>query len=263
MEVSLPVTIVGAGNVAWHLAPALENVGYPVKEVYARKTTAASRLVKRLYAADIAEDLDFSQSPSRVFILAVSDSAIESIAQEIVLPDEAILAHTSGSIPMEILSFAATENYGVFYPLQTFTSRRRIEIESVPFCIEASNEGTREALLALAGSVSGKVVEMNSENRKVLHLAAVFANNFTNHMMKISSDIMEAHGFAPDLLYPLLSETINKLMSIGPEEAQTGPARRRDYRTLDKHVELLRENEDLLRIYRTISQHIADTYLDE
>ena len=194
MEVSLPVTIVGAGNVAWHLAPALENVGYPVREVYARNSNDAARLVKRLYAAQVAGNLDFSESTSKVFILAVSDNAIEYIAQEIILPEEAVLAHTSGSVPMHTLSFAATEHYGVFYPLQTFTKSRRVEIEEVPFCIEASTAAAREVLLTMAGSISGRVVEMDSDNRKVLHLAAVFANNFTNHMVKISSDILEAHA---------------------------------------------------------------------
>ncbi len=263
MEVSLPVTIIGAGNVAWHLGPALENAGYPVKEIYSRDKGDASQLIRRLYAANSADSLDFSESPSKVFILAVSDNAIERIAQEIVLPDEAILVHTSGAISMDVLAFAATDHYGVFYPLQTFTRARTIDIESVPFCIEASTDPARDTLMTMAGSLSGRVVEMNTENRKVLHLSAVFANNFTNHMMKISSDILEAHHFPPDLLYPLLSETVNKLMNIGPEKAQTGPARRRDYRTLDRHLELLKENEELQELYRKISRHIADTYNEE
>lgn len=263
MEVSLPVSMIGAGNVAWHLAPALENAGYPVKEVYARDPDAASALIKRLYAARPVKDLDFSESPSRVFIMAVSDNAIEPISQEIILPDEALLIHTSGAVSMGSLSFAATEHFGVFYPLQTFTRARNVDIESVPFCIEASTAAAREALLAMAGSLSRNVIEMDTENRKYLHLAAVFANNFTNHMMKISADILSAHAFPPDLLYPLLSETVNKLISIGPEDAQTGPARRRDYRTLDRHLKLLGENEELQKLYRLISQHIADTYHDD
>jgi len=263
MEVSLPVTIIGAGNVAWHLGPALENIGYPVKEVFSRDPIHAARLVKRLYAASAVDSLDFSDSPSRIFIIAVSDNAIEQVAQEIVLPDEALLVHTSGGISMGVLAFAATEHFGVFYPLQTFTKTRQVDIEAVPFCIEASTQAAGSVLMTMAGGLSGRVVEMDTESRKVLHLAAVFANNFTNHMMKISGDILSAHHFPPDLLFPLLSETVNKLMHIGPEDAQTGPARRRDYRTLDRHLELLRENEELQEIYRRISQHIADTYHDE
>ncbi len=263
MEVSLPVTILGTGNVAWHLAPALENAGYPVKEVYARDKRNADQLINLLYSAVFHPGLDFSQSPSKIFILAVSDTAIEQIAQEIVLPDDSILVHTSGAISMDVLSFAATDHYGVFYPLQTFTKQRRVDMEDVPFCLEASSAPTYDVLATMAGSLSRRVVDMNTESRKVLHLAAVFANNFTNHMMKISADILEAHDFPPDLLHPLLAETVNKLMSIGAENAQTGPAKRRDYRTLERHLDLLEANPELQEVYKLISKHISDTYSDE
>lgn len=260
MEVSLPVTIIGAGNMAWHLAPALENVGYTIKEVFARDSEQAKQLIGNLYNAAYHPDLDFSESEAQIFLLAVSDSAIESIAQEIILPENAIILHTSGSIPMNILSYTATDHYGVFYPLQTFSKRRRLILEGVPVCIEASTDRVHSILKAMGQALSQRVIEMETENRQILHLAAVFANNFTNHMVKISGDILSAHSFPPDLLYPLISETMNKMMQLGSDHSQTGPARRHDYKTLEKHMNLLRENDDLLHIYRLLSQHIADTY---
>jgi len=246
--------------VAWHLAPALENAGHPIKEVYSRNPKTAKFLVERLYDAEVKSDLDFSDSPSQIFIIAVSDSAVEEIASELVIPDDAIVVHTSGSLPLSKLGYVPTENIGVFYPLQTFTRGHEVDFSQVPLCIEAENSYAKNVLSDLASSLSKKVVQVSSQDRLILHLAAVFACNFTNHLLTISEQILQENHLPEDLLRPLIAETINKSLSIGASNSQTGPAKRGDMETLDKHMQLLSDREDLQEIYRTITQNIIDTY---
>lgn len=257
------VSFVGSGNVAWHLAPVLDNAGWPVREVYSRNPAHAECLVERLYEADIKASLDFSASSSRIFVIAVSDDAIEEIAREIVLPEEAILVHTSGSQPLSKLGYAATSFTGVFYLLQTFSKERKVDFRDVPVFIESEDETVERILEKMGKAISNHVYHIDSHGRRALHVAAVFASNFTNHMLRISKDITGDHRLEFDWLKPLIAETINKSLSIGPEKAQTGPAKREDFETLDTHMEFLRNDEKLAELYRVISQHIIDSKNDK
>lgn len=259
----MDVSFIGSGNLAWHIAPALDNAGYIVKEVYSRNPKHAEALTERLYQAEVKASLDFSTSPSTLFIIATSDDAIQEVATEIILPDEACLVHTSGSQPLTILQFAATNNIGVFYPLQTFSKTKRIELKTVPIFIESANEETEQVMMPLAKAISNNVRRITSEERKALHVAAVFASNFANHMLTLSKEVLEKNGLNFDLLKPLISETISKSLTIGPENAQTGPAMRGDLEILDRHVEFLQEDEALTEIYKLISQHILNRYKPE
>jgi predicted short-subunit dehydrogenase-like oxidoreductase (DUF2520 family) len=254
------VSIIGSGNLAWHLAPALDNVGFVVKEVYSRNPQHAEQLTSRLYQAEVKATLDFSTSNSSLFIIAASDDAIKSIAQEIILPDEAILVHTSGSQPLSELEFSATTNVGVFYPLQTFTKQKKVDFKNIPIFIESNNEETEEALMLIGKAISNQVRKIGSEERQALHVAAVFASNFTNHMLAISKGIMQQNGLEYDWLKPLILETIQKSLNLDPESAQTGPAKRGDLEILDKHLEFLKEDEAVAEIYKIVSQHIVDRY---
>jgi len=260
---NLSVSIIGAGNLAWHLAPALENAGMVVKEVYSRTEEHAHALINRLYQAEIHRSLDFSASSSELFIVTVSDNAIEEVASRIELPPGATIAHTSASQPADVLAHAMTAQYGVLYPLQTFTKGKKIDFRKIPIFIESADSSVLKLLAGVAGDLSRDVRQVDGETRLAIHLAAVFACNFSNHMIKIAKDICEAHGTDLDTLYPLIAETVEKAMAIGPEAAQTGPARRHDYQTLDRHLEILEENEELSQLYRMISQHISDTYSEE
>ena len=254
------VSFIGSGNLAWHLAPALDNAGFVVKEVHSLNPNHAAKLTSRLYQAEVKATLDFSTSESSIFIIATSDDAIESIAQEIILPEDAFLLHTSGSQPLSILQFAATSNTGVLYPLQTFSKTKKVDFKSTPVFIESNNAETEEILLLLAKSISNKVSKIGSEERKALHVAAVFASNFTNHMLTLSKKILEQNSLSFDLLKPLILETINKSLSLGPENAQTGPASRGDLEIMDKHLEFIKEDPALAEIYKVMSQHILDKY---
>lgn len=257
------ISFIGSGNVPWHLAPALDNAGFIVKEVYSRNTKHAEALTGRLYQAEVKASLDFSTSNSSIFIIAVNDDSISEIAKEIILPEDAVLAHTSGSVPLTDLQFAATSNIGVFYPLQTFTKSKKIDFKQIPIFIESNNEETESVLSTLANAISNHVKRISSEERKALHVAAVFASNFTNHMLTLSQKILQQNSMEFDWLKPLIIETINKSMQVGPEAAQTGPAKRGDLETLEKHLAFLQADPELSEVYKVISQHIIDHYHSE
>ncbi|MEM6360672.1 MAG: Rossmann-like and DUF2520 domain-containing protein [Bacteroidota bacterium] len=255
------ISIIGSGNVAWHLAPALENAGYGVFEVYGRSPKRVKELVSRLYEAEVKKDLNFSISKSDVFIIATSDDAVEEIAQEISLPNEdSILVHTSGSLSAGILSYAATQHIGIFYPIQSLTRNKPMNFDEIPICIEGESTLCRGVLKELGNAISRKVVSINSDQRLALHLAAVFANNFVNHFLGVSNDILKENKLDQDLLYPLVKETLEKTAEIDPKDAQTGPAKRHDFETLDRHLEYLKKNEELAEVYRIVSQHIVDSH---
>jgi len=255
------VSFVGSGNLAWHLATALDNTEFNVHEVFSPTTKNARALVERLYQGDVMESLDFSESTSRIFILAVADDVIEKVSKEIKLPPNAILVHTSGSQPLSALTSASTANIGVFYPLQTFTKGKKVNFADIPIFIESENSETEKILASMAKAISKKVVKISSDDRRALHVAAVFASNFTNHMLTLSKEIMDGYKLKFDLLKPLIAETLNKSLEIGPENSQTGPAKRGDLETLDKHLEFLQADAQIAEIYKVVSQNIIDRYV--
>jgi predicted short-subunit dehydrogenase-like oxidoreductase (DUF2520 family) len=254
------VAFIGAGNIAWHLAPALDNVGFAVREVYSRKMKNAASLAERLYQAKAVTELDFSESEAQLFLVCVPDDAITEVLREISLPDGAMLAHTSGSQPLSILGTAVTSKTGVFYPLQTFTKGRKINFADLPIFIESGDNETEKQLTGMAKALTKKVVRISSTERKALHVAAVFASNFTNHMLTLSKEVMLKHNLKFDYLKPLIAETLNKSLEIGPENAQTGPAKRGDLQVLDSHMEFLTHDAVGTEMYKLISQHIIDSY---
>ncbi|MDH4092884.1 MAG: DUF2520 domain-containing protein [Cyclobacteriaceae bacterium] len=262
MTKAMFVSFIGSGNLAWHLAPALDNAGFSVQEVYSRNPTHAEALVERLYDAEVKVTLDFSTSTSTVFVVATPDDSIQGIAKEIILPEDAVLVHTSGSQLLSVLDFAATRNLGVFYPLQTFSKGRKVEFNEIPVFVECENKTVEDVLMAMARGISKSVYKIAYDERKALHVAAVFAANFTNHMLLLAQEIMKENSLSYDWLKPLIAEMITKSLAIGPENAQTGPARRGDLETLDRHLEFLQNNESIGELYKIISQDIVDRYTD-
>jgi predicted short-subunit dehydrogenase-like oxidoreductase (DUF2520 family) len=260
MAAQVFLSFIGSGNLAWHLAPALDNVGLVVKEVYSPNPKHAEALTERLYQAEVKATLDFSTSTSSIFILAVRDEAIAQIAREIILPDDAVLIHTSGSVSITELQYAATPHVGVLYPLQTFSKERKVDFSSIPLFVETVTDEASVAVLALAKSLSKQVRKITSEERKALHVAAVFASNFTNHMLTLAEQIMQQNSLDYNLLKPLITETLQKSLIIRPKYSQTGPAKRGDLEILDSHLQFLSQDERVTEIYRVISQHIIDTY---
>jgi predicted short-subunit dehydrogenase-like oxidoreductase (DUF2520 family) len=257
------VSFIGSGNLAWHLAQALDNAGFAVREVYSQKEKNASALAERLYQCEPVTSLDFSLSVSRVFLIAVPDDAITEVVQNIILPSESVLVHTAGSQPLSVLEGSAASATGVFYPLQTFTRSRKVEFQDIPVFIEAEEEATARMLSFMAKALSKKVFQISSDERRALHVAAVFVSNFTNHMLTLGKDILVANNMRFDVMKPLIAETINKSLEIGPERAQTGPARRGDLEILDAHFAFLSFDPALAEIYKIISQNILNAYGDD
>ena len=251
------IAFIGAGNVAWHLAPALENAGHRVVDIYNRSAKNARKLQQRLYRADINPSLDFSHSSATVFFICVSDDAIEDISQEIALPENAIICHTSGAKPANALGWAAAKGTGVFYPLQTFSKVQKISFDDIPILVEGDDKATTAILKRLAGSVSTVVREVSASDRLAIHVAAVFACNFTNYLIGVAADLLADRKLDIELLRPLIAETINKCLDLGPEKAQTGPAARADYQTLDRHMEYLR-NSTYSDLYKILTEKILN-----
>lgn len=254
------VVMIGSGNVAWHLAPALENIGLKVTAVYSPNLRNAKALTQRLYEATPAISLDFSDINASLFIIAINDQAIEEVAKELILPEDAIVVHTSGSQSIDTLGYIPTEHTGVFYPLQTFSKAKKVDFRKIPLLIESEDDFTKKTLMKIASQLSHEVRHVGSEDRKALHVSAVFACNLTNHLFTIAEKLLVQKQLDFNLLKPLISETINKSLTLGPQNAQTGPAIREDLETLENHLEYLEGNEDYASIYRLITQNIMDTY---
>jgi predicted short-subunit dehydrogenase-like oxidoreductase (DUF2520 family) len=252
---SLGITIIGTGNVATHLALNLEKVGINVLEVYGRTKAKAKALAAQLYIAKVAEDLDFSESESDLFFLCVSDSAISEVAKEILLPEGTLLIHCSGATSMK--EIARTDvAYGVFYPIQTFSTKHKVSFQDISLCLEASSNKAETTLEKLALKMGAKPCFMNSEQRLVLHVSAVFACNFSNHFYRIAHELLKEQGLPFRLLQNLVQETVLKAFELGPENAQTGPAVREDFKTMALHEKVLNQSPAWQELYSKISNNI-------
>ncbi len=245
------ISIIGAGNVANILAKNLVNSGYIINQIYNRTKSNAVDLVKEL-SAEFISDLSQLNANVDLIIVTITDTIIEPILNKINI-NETLIVHTSGSISIDVFSEKAI-NYGVFYPLQTITKNNFISLKNVPICLEANNEKNLSILRNIAGSLSSSAYEIDSKQRKILHLAAVFACNFTNHMYNLSSKILEKNNLDFDILKPLIAETAGKVENFNPSELQTGPAIRNDKNIINNHIELLNDIFKNDKSYKNISE---------
>lgn len=213
-------------------------------------------MTSRLYNASVKRKLDLSDEPLDLVIIAVRDSNIIDIVSELVVPDYCLLIHTSGSQSMEILERSACPNIGVLYPLQTISKNDKVSFKDIPFYIEANTGIGLNILKKVSRDLSKHVFILDSQQRRTLHLSAVFASNFTNHMLMIAEEIMKKNKLDFKNLQWLVQKTIEKSFTIGPANGQTGPAIRRDHETMDLHTSLLSKREDLVDLYLMISNHI-------
>ena len=196
---------------------------------------------------------------ARLYIVSLKDSAFSELLPAIVAGKrkDALLVHTAGSLPMSIWE-GHTENYGVFYPMQTFSKQREVDFAEIPFFIEASAPSHVELLKAIAGALSERVYEADSEQRKNLHLAAVFTCNFTNHMYAIAAKLLEKYHLPFDVMLPLIDETARKVHELTPKNAQTGPAVRYDKNVIGNHLDMLADEPEMQKIYELISRNIHE-----
>lgn len=246
----IKVGIIGSGNVAHHLIQAFQKAGgIDLVQVVARNPNALEGVIDASKIINSPSDL----LPLDLCIIAVSDNAINTVSQEIKIKNS-VVAHTSGSMPLDVLS---QERAAVFYPLQTFSKNKSVDFKSIPIAIEASNPDDQKLLETVAKSISEHVYYINSEQRKALHMAAVFACNFVNHMYTLSEEICREHQMPFDLLRPLIAETASKIEVLTPREAQTGPAIRRDQPTIDAHLKMLTD-QNQKNIYTLLTQSIQE-----
>lgn len=247
------IIIIGTGNVAYHLTRAFLRQGLNVVQVAARTEAAANR-----FAADLRVPVVTSHSgllaDADLYVVAVNDDQIAGAAMAAGLKDQ-LLVHTSGSVAMDVLSGASSRT-GVLYPLQTLTYGRDIELAHVPFFIEAGTPEDETRLVHLAKTLSDAVFYLDSEKRKAVHLAAVFASNFSYHMYTIASGILAMNEIPPDILHPLILETARKSIDSSPGSAQTGPAVRQDLKVIQEHLKQLKDLPLYTEIYKLLTVSI-------
>jgi len=252
----MKIVLLGSGNVATNLAKALKANGEDVIQVYSPNLDHAKSLADLIGAVGI-NDLTELEQQADLYIISVKDDAIESVAKSL-KHVTGLVVHTSGTTDIGILS-SQVQHAGVFYPLQTFSKDREVLFENVPLCIEANGEKQFMILKNLAAKMSREVYELNGEKRKVLHLAAVFACNFPNHLYALANKILSRNELDFEIIRPLIAETANKVMSNLPGDVQTGPAIRADESTLNKHLSMLTDMPELQNIYQTLSNSIKLT----
>lgn len=245
------IIIIGSGNVAYHLAKAFVQKKIPVKQIFGRNESALQNIHKDLNIPYSTEKLQSAD----VYLICVSDSSIPEVS-EIIHNSEALVAHTSGSMPLEILK----GNYrkACFYPLQTFSKNKELVYHDIPFFIEAEHQKDEEFLEHLATIISPHVMKADYEKRKYIHLTAVFACNFANHLFARAKEISDRQNIPFQYFLPLIDETCSKIHHLEPKEAQTGPAVRNDRRILSLHQELLEG--EALKIYNTLNHSIQEMY---
>jgi predicted short-subunit dehydrogenase-like oxidoreductase (DUF2520 family) len=253
----MKAVIIGSGNVATHLALAFQKKGIIISQVYSRTLANAELLAKKLNTSFTTHTSGIDRNAD-IYIYALKDSSFLNLLKRFDLP-KAIHVHTSGSIPMKDF-YGYAERYGVLYPLQTFSINKEIDFSNVPICIEANSERLENELIQLANLLTTKTYILTSEQRRKVHLAAVFACNFTNYMYDIAHDIVLGAGIEFDILKPLIMETADKINTLSPREAQTGPAIRYDENIINKHLMMLDNRKNWKAIYKRLTKNIHNRH---
>jgi len=247
----IQVSIIGSGNVAQHLIQAFaKTTEIELVQVFSRKPELLFSLVPN---HKIISDYNLLKAVDLI-IIAVSDDAIAIVSAQITLKNQ-LVVHTSGSVSMDALN--SKNRHGVFYPLQTFSVSKEIDFKLIPICLEATTEKDYQILEKVAKSISDVTYNINSEERKALHVAAVFVSNFVNHLYQIGNELCLENDLSFDILKPLITETANKIQTLSPTQAQTGPAKRNDTQTIKAHLSFL-TNDNQKEIYKLLTKSIID-----
>jgi len=247
------VSIIGTGNVGWHFAIAFHQAGIEIRHIISREKERAEEICRQVNAVPVS-DIDRIREHPDLYLLCVSDDAIAHVSAAFQGKGVRIV-HTSGSTGMDVLSEVSGET-GVLYPLQTFSRGVDMDYSQVPFLIEGSSGEMKDIIRVIARLLSDKIFDVDSEHRMMVHMAAVFACNFSNHMAVIAADLMKGSGLEFDLLMPLIRQTTGKLEKMDPSAAQTGPAVRNDQQILGRHLKTLEDRPREQEIYRMISENI-------
>lgn len=251
----MKVTLIGAGNLATQLGKSLKKAGVIISQVYSR-TEDSARILGKLLEAEWLTDIKALRDEADIYIFSVKDSVLCELISEVCKSrGDKLFLHTAGSMPMSCFEGKALR-YGVFYPMQTFSKTKDVDFERIPVFIEGNSIETEDVIRSLANKLTQRVIRLSSADRKYLHLAAVWACNFTNYCYTVASDILGEHGIPFDVMLPLINETTEKIQKISPKEVQTGPAVRGDRNVMSKQLELMNGKEDLQELYKILSKGI-------
>ena len=252
----MKIVLIGAGNLATHLGKALHAAGHDMVQVFSRTMQSAETLASLLDAEPLT-DMAQVRDDADVYIFSVKDSALEQLISQLCGGEKKVFLHTAGSMPMSVFRGKAL-HYGVLYPMQTFSKQREVDFSIIPCFIEANDEFALKQIEGLAGQISHRVFQLSSEDRKYLHLSAVFACNFANHCYAASQELLQQHGVPFDVMLPLIDETAAKVHGMTPKEAQTGPAVRYDENVIGKQIQLLENQPYFQKIYDCMSKSIHE-----
>lgn len=271
----MKIVLIGAGNLATHLGKALHAAGHDMVQVFSRTMQSAETLASLLDAEPLT-DIAQVRDDADVYIFSVKDSALVQLVAQLCRHEadglvedgavnalrkakkgehERVFLHTAGSMPLSVFKGMA-QHYGVLYPMQTFSKQREVDFSIIPCFVEANDEFAQKQIEGLAREISGRVYQLSSEDRKYLHLSAVFACNFANHCYAISQELLEEHGIPFDVMLPLINETAAKVHEMKPKNAQTGPAVRYDENVIDKQSKLLENHPHFKKVYDSMSKSI-------
>lgn len=249
----IKVSIIGAGNVGFHLYNVLhKSMHVHLIQWYNRTKSAVLEFAETVEITDDLSEL----IEADIYLISVSDDQIESVSQAL-KQRNGIVVHTAGSVPITAVN--NHKNHGVFYPLQTFSKQKMVDFKSIPLCLEANNLQTLNHLKEFASHIGGPVHTIDSVKRKALHIAAVFVNNFTNHLYAVGESLCQEHNVPFSVLHPLIAETADKIKDLSPLEAQTGPALRKDKTTIENHLSLL-TLEAHKKIYSSLTSSIQQQH---
>lgn len=247
------ITFIGSGNVASILSSKLKDKGFEIVEIWSKTETSARELALKL-DCNFTTNLNDLQ-PTDLIMIAVKDDFIKETVH-LITDKETPIVHTSGCIGIDV--FSNKKKSGVFYPLQTFSKEIEMDFENLPICIESNNPSLESDLIEIANSLTTSIHKLNSEQRKKLHIAAVFACNFSNHLLAISEDIMKKNNLDFNLLKPLIENTFQKIKNNSPKDTQTGPAFREDKKVMEDHLKQLKNHKEFQVMYSKISESIIN-----
>lgn len=248
----MKIVIIGSGNVAYHLAKAFTQNNIEVSQIFGRNEVELNKISEELNIPYSTKEL----ADADLYLISVSDSAVEQVS-DLIKTEKALVAHTSGSLPIETLN--GDYRKASFYPLQTFSKTKNLDYSKIPFFIEAENQIDEKSLFELASLISDNVETSDYEKRKYIHLTAVFACNFVNHLFARAKEISDSQDLDFNYFIPLIDETVEKIHHLEPKSAQTGPAVRGDERVLKLHEELITDKEHL-KIYQLMNESIKKMY---
>ena len=248
------IVLVGAGGLGTNLGLALHEAGHDVLAVFSRTMEHARMLAERI-GSQPTDDICALPNEADLFIVSVKDAVLTDVVQQLMQGrEEQYFAHTAGSMSLTLFQGMA-RHYGVFYPMQSFSKERRINFSEVPVFLEASDVQTLTLLKTLSATLTPHVYELSTDERRYLHLAAVFACNFANHCYALSAEILQQHGLPFNVMLPLIDETARKVHHLSPLEAQTGPAIRYDLNVINKQQQLL-DDPAMKELYERLSKSI-------